>query len=398
MRARGVLWLSLGLNGALAAAWFLATRRPATFNPPPTPAEVLAAATTAVKTNVIVRRQNITWEMLESEDYPVYIANLRAIGCPESTIRDIIVADVNELYADRRAKEIILPAHQWWRSDPDPAVVAAARETAEALDEERRELLTRLLGPEWDIEAKRAADAWASLAESTLSGRLLGDLSPESKKAVLGIIADSQRRYREKFEDKPVDPVEWARIRKETREQLARVLTAEQLEEYLLRYSENADTLREQMRGLDLSPEEFRKVFRLTDAIDQDIQLSDDAAASAQRRKKELEQQRDAAIESELGTDRARMYKLNQEPLFRQARAAVEQLGAEPEAVLPLYKIYQEAERETKRIQADATLTAEEREEQLHLIQLDQQRSVRKIQETFKRSERAETTPPEGTP
>src|SRR5262245_10847191 len=33
------------------------------------------------------------WRTIESEDYRKYIANLRAIGCPEETIRDIIVAE-----------------------------------------------------------------------------------------------------------------------------------------------------------------------------------------------------------------------------------------------------------------------------------------------------------------
>jgi hypothetical protein len=42
------------------------------------------------------------WSQIEAADYPSYIANLRAIGCPEQTIRDIITADVDSLYAARR--------------------------------------------------------------------------------------------------------------------------------------------------------------------------------------------------------------------------------------------------------------------------------------------------------
>src|SRR5258708_21648472 len=38
---------------------------------------------------------------LESEDYRLYAANLRGIGCPEATIRDIITADVDDLYSRR---------------------------------------------------------------------------------------------------------------------------------------------------------------------------------------------------------------------------------------------------------------------------------------------------------
>ncbi len=36
------------------------------------------------------------WNQLESEEYPAFIANLRAIGCPEQTIRDIISGELTK--------------------------------------------------------------------------------------------------------------------------------------------------------------------------------------------------------------------------------------------------------------------------------------------------------------
>jgi hypothetical protein len=42
------------------------------------------------------------WSQVESSDYRTYIANLRSIGFPEQTIRDIITADVDSQYAPRR--------------------------------------------------------------------------------------------------------------------------------------------------------------------------------------------------------------------------------------------------------------------------------------------------------
>ena len=41
------------------------------------------------------------WNQLESTNYRVYVSNLRAIGCPEQTIRDIITADAHTLYAPK---------------------------------------------------------------------------------------------------------------------------------------------------------------------------------------------------------------------------------------------------------------------------------------------------------
>jgi hypothetical protein len=48
------------------------------------------------------QRENFQWRQIESADYRTYIANLRAIGCPEQTIRDIIIADVHQVYEKRR--------------------------------------------------------------------------------------------------------------------------------------------------------------------------------------------------------------------------------------------------------------------------------------------------------
>ena len=39
------------------------------------------------------------WRQIESTNYQTYIANLRRIGCPEQTIRDIITADLHAVYA-----------------------------------------------------------------------------------------------------------------------------------------------------------------------------------------------------------------------------------------------------------------------------------------------------------
>ena len=46
--------------------------------------------------------ERFDWRQIEASDYPAYIANLRAIHCPEQTVRDIITADVANLFARHR--------------------------------------------------------------------------------------------------------------------------------------------------------------------------------------------------------------------------------------------------------------------------------------------------------
>ena len=42
---------------------------------------------------IVYQTNDFRWSQLESTDYRQYIANLRAIGCPELTLRDIIMTD-----------------------------------------------------------------------------------------------------------------------------------------------------------------------------------------------------------------------------------------------------------------------------------------------------------------
>src|SRR5207245_9380072 len=125
---------------------------------------------------------------------------------------------------------------------------------------------------------------------------------------------DSLRKY-----GKHADPPELARMREQTRAELAQALNPEQLEDYLLRHSSQAGSLRSELHGLANTPDQFRALFHLTDPIDQQLQLlsnTNDAAIAARR--EELEKQRDQGLQQTLGTDDYKKYKLVQDALYRE--------------------------------------------------------------------------------
>ena len=398
MRGRLLLWFSVGLNAVLVLMLWRLLQVSAPQDT--TDSAILARGTTntVVRTNVVVRRQFFSWGEIESDDYPVYIANLRRIGCPEATIRDIIVADVNQLYARRRATEVVTAPQQWWRSEPDRAVSQTAIAQIRALDRERRALLTKLLGPEWE-----SADYPLPSLESitVLDGPILGGLPPDTKLALQRIEQQSLERMnayvRERLaEDEPADPAELARLRRQTREELARVLTPEQLEEYLLRYSQNANQLRGQLRGLEASAEEFRSLFHALDPLEQELQLtagSADPAATARRQ--ELERERETAIRELLGRERYEDYQLNQNPLYRQARELATQSGVDHDQVAPLVLILGVTEKEEQRIRNDQTLTEQEQAEQIQSARDSQQASLRRLlgEEAYRRYQQRQAPP-----
>src|SRR5438046_317671 len=275
MRGRALLWISLGVNVAVAALWWYLPRGVEDTSGLLAVKPAAADPDRIYKTNVVVRRQNFTWDEIESADYPTYIANLRTIGCPETTIRDIIVADVNQLFARRRATEVVTAEQQWWRSEPATEVTQAASEKLKALENERRTLLTALLGPEWESSYYPYP---AHPNSPPLDGPILGALSAQVKQAVRDLetrATERRQAYVEAMqkEGKQPDPVELARMRQQTRNELAQALNPEQLEEYLLRYSNTASALREELHGLNSTPEGFRALFHMLDPLDPHPQL-----------------------------------------------------------------------------------------------------------------------------
>jgi hypothetical protein len=377
MRARVLLVVCLALNILLAVALVWVWERPV-----PSPAASPAAATAKTearppRTHVVVRRHGFTWSEVESADFPTYIKNLRDIGCPEHTIRDIIVAEVDDLFADRMAKELNLPEQKWWLPDPDMEVLQSGMDQVRALQTEKELLLTALLGEGWQEQRNVAASA------IRFDGPVLANISTEAKANVERIEANARRTSSEiaeraRAEGREITQQERARLRQETRRELAAVLNPEQLEEYLLRYSQTADEMRAQLRGFGANAEEFRGIFRAQDQFDQQLAALNDDAASATRRA-ELSRIRDAAVRQAIGPERFALYQASQNPLFRQAQEQAEQTGAPPEKVLPIFRVNEAVAGEIARIQADATLSEDQRRIALVTVQQQQQNSIQRI-------------------
>ena len=377
MRWRAVALASLGINVVLAVGW-LGLTHPAFDSRPRTPVAIGQPAPDSTPTNIVVRRQLFSWHELESDDYPTYIANLRDIACPEQTIRDIIIADVNALYSRKRAQEVLTPGQQWWLSEPDTNVVQAARQKIRELEEQRKDLLARLLGTNWEsgdlVNLPRPSHEGV-----ILDGPLLGPLAPETKQAIEEVnvrSADRMQAYLEaqKAAGKLPDPVEVAKLRQQTRDDLAGVLSPPQLEEFLLRYSQNASDLRADLSQLgffNVTSNEFLMLFRATDGLDQQIQLlsGNDPNTAAQRNS--LESARENAIKLALGPSRYGEYLDLQDPLYRQSMTQAVQAGT-PEAAAMIYQINLAAQAEQDSIRSDTNLTASQKSIELKQLELDQ--------------------------
>ena len=207
------------------------------------------------------------------------------------------------------------------------------------MEDERRALLTRLLGTNWET-GDLVSIPRPSRPGVVLDGPVLGALPAETKQAIQNVSVRSQDRMQayldaQRRAGKEPDPVELAKLRQQTRDDLARLLSPPELEEFLLRYSQDANDLRAefgQLRFFNPTPDEFRAVFRATDDLDQHIQLLADAKdPSSVEARKALEDQRENAIKIALGRKRYEEYQMLHDPVYRDAVAAAEEAGT-PEA------------------------------------------------------------------
>lgn len=424
MQDKHLLRLFLGLNIALAACFvvylilssnhqpaFVATSFPI---PAPTtnvivklaPAEIGPAITNEA-TNAVVAEvatvvaspkvesskpvfvdQRISWEQLQVDEqsgtnvYKTYLESLRAVGCPDERIRYIVMADIDELFSKKRLKEAVAHDMKWWRSELEYSATSAMPEKGRSLEEERRLLITRYLGEEAAQKEQGEGMLWSNVQ---LTGPVLGNLPPEIHNAVQEISARSRERSGSldmaRFNDgQAPNAVEMAKLREQTRAELRRVLNAEGMEEFLLRYSQNASLLREELRGLDATPDEFRKILRGVDPIDHPMQLEYGTldALSPQQRERHLAL-RDAAIRDALGPKRYQDYLVLKDPLYVKARQTATQFGGTAKAIPPIYQLLKANDARQQKILGDTALSREAKDEAQRELRSEQITAIQRI-------------------
>jgi hypothetical protein len=266
-------WLTVLLCSSAAANLLLAcacfselTRAPAP-QANPVPAAPLepggGPAPPRVVTNLVVvtnAPRLFDWRALESGDYRRYIANLRRIGCPEKTIRDIIVADVNELYRHQFLQEFPLTNRvEYWKPGDALANVINEEQVArlQEFGREKRDLIRELLGTDFtgDVEL-------TSVQEEIFLERLLDFLTPEKRSAM----SQLERRYTAKVMANMNNAFRGSNessktIQEEKDAAELTVLTPDEKFEYDLRRSSDAMCLRIALGDFELSEQEFRAVF-----------------------------------------------------------------------------------------------------------------------------------------
>ncbi len=325
------------------------------------------------------------WQDVEAKDYLTYLDNLRGAGCPDKMVRQIVFNDCNDLFNQRRLQAAMAHDVKWWMADPQFSIGSYNPEyqaKMQSLVVDRREILSRLLGDNWEQEDKSP-----SLADHTipLTGSVLGSMPLELYMEVQEICVRSRTRLEDyrmsRFnEGLGTSEMELAKLRDQTRKDLSIVLNAEQLEEFLLRFSHNAQHQRLTFRGVGLQPEEFRKVFKATDAIDHQIQLDfggEEALSPKQR--EQIVRQKEQAVAAVLGQEKYARIVLSRDPLYQKAQRIVMDSGAEDSAIRELFNLLRASDLQRQQVKADKGLSSEDKENALARINQEQLRQQTQV-------------------
>jgi len=323
-------------------------------------------ATNALLSNLAGRL--INWQSLESTDYVAYIQNLRLFGCPEETIRDIILTDIARLYAKRRAQlRAQIPAPKYWQTGDTPAGVPPdIRRQLRELDKEQETLVRELLGVSFRAEL---AKYWSQEEEPALNLAFLPAEKQDAVQAVhdkyAALEEDIYSRARGLFLDE--DQAELHKLQRQREAELAQVLSPEELEDYQIRNSETAQNLRTQLTGFQPSEEEFRKLYRLQktfdEQINQPLDLSADAATESAR-SRAYQAASDALnneIRETIGPERFAAYQRAQDDDYRSLLKLTDRFNLSQCVAASIYDMKNAAEPQKAQVEANATLSDEQR-------------------------------------
>jgi hypothetical protein len=321
-----------------------------------------------------IKATPLDWRQVESSDYRQYIANLRAAGCPEKTIRDIIVAEVSELY-NQRAKAAFGQTNrfEYWK----PGIIyqnlltEERMATQQELTKEKRQLLKTLLGESYtdkpDVSAFGMTDTYVE--------RLLDFLPTDKQTAMM----DLEQRYNSQLlknlkDPQNVDSTALRTLLAEKDREALQVLGPEQQLEYDLRMSLTAMSLRGQMGDFEPTEQEFREIFKLRKQFDNEFgpagysANSDHTSKEERDRRTSAEKEMQSHIKSLLGEDRYREYKFAPDWQRSSLRDVAREYNVPKQTALKVFDIRDEARSEASRLRNDKTLSTDQRQAALSVV------------------------------
>lgn len=395
MNARWMLWLSLSVNGALAAllGWLLTRARPVQTPDRPlrtaTTGMTAAAADAATIPEAKPEHESpdpvlpFHWSQIASTNFALYRDQLRALGCPEATVRDIIESEVNAWFAQRRRPITDAVQRRFW-----DAIAAAGKDSFDsfkdafrALHDERRELLDRILGKPARQDAVELADSRADWA------REYAWLPPAEQARVFALEEEHWRKIRAL--ETEIGDREWTAEDRARRQELDQAFQAarhdalgDQRAEFERRNSREGQWA-SGLRGFEATEAEWRAV---TEALKMMANPPKPQAGSSQPGNpgteappETAEQTRRRALETALGSERYAEYERANDGSYQQTRKVTRRLGLTDESAAEAWEIQRAATAAAESLRGNSSLEDGPRQAALTEVNAEALRSLRQV-------------------
>lgn len=340
------------------------------------PVEVAPVPPPVVPT-LIIQTNAFHWSQVESSDYRQYIANLRAIGCPEATIKDIILADIMRLYALQRGDHSVNHREfRFWETDEKRALTARQAEARDRelakIDKQVPAVLRELLGVNYERELNKY------FIDTRDEDRRLAFLPEAKKQQVLAIreqVEDLEERARDALgPGASLDPETRRQIEDQRRKLLLGVLSPEEFDEYELSMSETADRLRRELVGFNPTQEEFRRIFQLQREFEAKLAAVPEGDPARVAALAQLEEH----IKAQLEPDRLADYERIKNKDYQELCFFAQQQELPVQVAQTVAEYRQVAEQERMRLLASVELPEETRQTALKAIEAETIQAVRK--------------------
>lgn len=354
-----------------------------TFEPARTNVHVASSAP-----EVVTVTNDFRWRQLETEDYREFIQRLRAIGCPEETIRDIVISDLDKLMAPRTsALYQRRPDLGFWHSEEEE--LANERDYREInraqreIDAQKRAVIEELLGVDLVRERMRLK------GEQDYYERRLGFLPEDRRGRVRDVLErydDLETRLREKEWDdgEPLTGAERAELRRLHQAQQAEleaILSPSEREQYELWMSDTANNVRWSAYGMDISQEEFLVIYNARKAFDQQWAGRDPALMdeSTSERMSTALQQMEADLQRQLGAERFAEFKRGEDPDFHQLTRTVTRFKLPRDTAKRVYDVKRAVEDVRNALRENPSLSPDQRSAALLAMGQETESTVRQL-------------------
>ncbi|MEP6663910.1 MAG: hypothetical protein ABJC04_09630 [Verrucomicrobiota bacterium] len=302
--------------------------------------------------------REFNWNDIESTDYRQYIANLRAVGCPEQVIRDIITTDMNQLYT-KRLRDVWHPrVTEYWQKYPDERPNPAQLEQITAIQKEQTAMLQELLGVR--VSQQELIDTLYLQVQGSEQQLLF--LSPEKREAALMALADADIEAKEMklHRSGGYATSDEQKLFNEKLKTLVNVLTPEELEEFHQRNSPTGRNLKSEIRYLTLTPDEYKKLLLAKESD------------GAERNTKDI-------VKKLFGDERATEFERVSGAFYINARTGAEAEGISLDRVDQAAKLANESMNSGLTMAQDKTLSVEERKIKLKELQSQAESRIKEL-------------------